>query len=127
MSFIDRKKLGDRGEYLAEDYLKQKGLHVVCRNFNCKQGEIDLICRDGKALVFVEVRYRSQTRHGSSVETVDWHKQQKIISAAQRYLQLQKLSESMPCRFDVIGIDSARADARSPSVVWIKDAFQVSP
>ena len=130
MAFINRKELGGRGERLASDYLKQAGLSVLCRNFQCKRGEVDLICRDGDTLVFIEVRYRkhsgSSARYGNSLETVDWRKQRKIINAAKYYLQSHRLGETLSCRFDVIGLDRLSSGTGTVSIAWIRDAFQVT-
>jgi putative endonuclease len=72
-------------------------------------------------LVFVEVRYRSNARFGSAVESVNRVKQLKIIHAAQHYLQQQHEFDEYICRFDVIGLES---DLKYPTINWIKDAFE---
>ena len=48
-----KKLIGQRAERLAESYLEEKGMELICRNYRCRQGEIDLILRDGQTLVFV--------------------------------------------------------------------------
>lgn len=87
----------------------------MARNFRCKSGEIDLIARDGRYLVFVEVKYRSSTGQGSASAAVDWHKQRRISQAAQFFLLRYGYGEP-PCRFDVIAIDGQQ-------IQWIKNAF----
>lgn len=97
-----------------------RGLKTVERNFNCRVGEIDLIMEDGETLVFAEIRYRSNPGFGSGAETVTWQKQQRIIRAAQRYLQFHAYRASRPCRFDVVSLDHAAGELR---VDWIRGAF----
>jgi putative endonuclease len=107
-------------ERVAEQYLQQHGVAVVTRNFLCKLGEIDLIGFDDETLVFIEVRYRGQTSHGSALESISFRKQQKILRTASLYLQLNKLWH-LNTRFDVIAIGPG-ADGR-PEIEWIRSAF----
>jgi len=88
----------------------------VGRNFRCRVGEIDLIMRDGQVVVFVEVRYRSDHRHGSAAETVTLQKQRRFTAAARRYLQQHPAAARAPCRFDVVAITGEQVD-------WLKGAF----
>lgn len=112
-------KRGASEEAQALHYLKQQGLRLLCKNFTCKRGEIDLIMSDGNTIVFVEVRYRRDARFGSAAETVSRSKQAKLIYAAQYYLQQQK-QPNKPCRFDVIAMS---ASDTAPTIHWIKNAF----
>ena len=114
-----KRAQGDVAENEALQYLRQHGLRLVRRNYQCKLGEIDLIMSDGTCLVFVEVRFRRNSRFGSPAETVVARKQQRLIRTAMHYLQNHKLDS--PCRFDVIGISG---DSDTVQVEWIKDAFQ---
>lgn len=108
---------GDQAEDLAAQYLQQHGLTICERNYSIKGGEIDLIARDQKHLVFVEVRYRSSDAFGSASESVTHHKQAKLRRTALHYLQKHRLHEQCPCRFDIVALS---ADNR---IDWIKDAF----
>lgn len=110
---------GSWGENFACAYLTQQGLQLISRNYHSRYGEIDLIMQQQQILVFVEVRYRRSASHGSSAESVNLRKQQKIILAAQEYLQT--LSEIPMCRFDVLAI---MGTMQAATVEWIKDAFQ---
>lgn len=74
-----------------------------------------------QVLVFVEVRYRKNTRFGSATDTVTSSKQAKIIRSAQRYLQQHDEFDEYICRFDVVGLES---DLKYPKINWIKDAFE---
>ncbi|HSI27811.1 MAG: YraN family protein [Methylophilus sp.] len=108
---------GIAAEAAAARFLKQQGLILVEQNYSCRFGEIDLIMRDQQSLVFVEVRLRSNLKFTSAADSIHPHKQQKLIRAAQHYLQ--NLASSSPCRFDVVLFDNARYE--SPN--WIRNAI----
>jgi putative endonuclease len=108
---------GKRGEDRAVEYLRGLGYRVVERNFRCKLGEIDVIARDGRSLVFVEVRTRADGRRGSALETVTGPKQRRIARVASYYLMVRRPTFEA-CRFDVVGITGAH-------IQHIKDAFRV--
>jgi putative endonuclease len=112
---------GEAWEWLAERYLRDRGLTTLARNFHCRLGEIDLVMRDGGMIVFVEVRYRRQSRFGSAIESVTRTKQLKICRAAGIFLSRRPALASRPCRFDVVGISGSAGDA---SVEWISGAFE---
>lgn len=105
---MNKRETGTKYETLAAEYLLQNGYHILHKNFRCKQGEVDIIARDGKYLVFIEVKYRSTLRSGHAVSAVSYKKQQTISRVAAFYLLKYKLSDSTPCRFDVVAIDGER-------------------
>lgn len=107
--------LGNRAESQALTYLKSHGCQLVVSNYNAKRGEIDLIVQDGETLVFVEVRYRSDSSRGTGAETVTRSKRLKIIRTAENFLVSNKQCRNMPCRFDVVSIGN--------SIDWIIRAF----
>lgn len=126
------KSLGKQAEDIAYRYLKTQGLFLVTRNYTCRLGEIDLIMQDQDMLVFIEVRYRKQHQFGHSLETVDIHKQTKLIKTAEHYLQSNLELAETPCRFDVLSITSEKSlplhkfntsHLYSAQVEWIKNAF----
>ncbi len=127
---MDRKP-GKRAQGLAHEqyaarWLQEKGLILLRQNYFCRLGEIDLIMRDQDTLVFAEVRYRRRRSHGDPIESVSRHKQRKLWQCARHYLMQTGLYESIPCRFDVIGIspDTRASGTRSEiQVEWIQDAF----
>lgn len=106
---------GQIGEDQALAYLQQQGLQLLERNFRCKGGEIDLIMQDGKNLVFVEVRMRSEQKFGGAAASIGSVKQKRLIIAAQIYLQRYKMPP--PCRFDVIAFDDKK-------MTWLKNAIE---
>jgi putative endonuclease len=95
---------GQSGEDLACEYLARQGLRVVERNYRCRAGEIDVVARDEATWVFVEVKERTGTSHGSAVEAVTPVKIQRLLRAARVYAATRGLSEA-PLRFDVVAID----------------------
>ncbi len=119
-----RQAIGQHAEQLAEQYLTQRGLRLLERNYRCRGGEIDLIMTDeSEALVFVEVRYRKHQAFGGAAASVDQRKQQRLLLAANHYLQRSRAMERR-CRFDVVAISPAR-DGQN-QVQWISNAIESS-
>ena len=106
---------GREGERLAAGFLMQSGLRILQRNYRCRRGEVDLIARDGDTLVFVEVRWRTGQRQGGAGESIDRHKQRRLMAAARFYL-MRYPGAVPPCRFDAILLDGAARKLR-----WLKD------
>lgn len=102
------RALGQHYEAIAERLLVGLGYQIIERNFTCRGGEIDLVCRDGEVLVFVEVRGRHDQAFGEAEATVDGRKQRRLRRAAWVYLLRRALGEPV-CRFDVLGIDARGA------------------
>lgn len=98
-------KIGRQGEAIALKYLLGKGYRLVRRNFYTRWGEIDLILwhRESKELIFVEVKTRSSTKFGYPEEAVDEHKLERIVKAADRYLQRTGYSGNY-C-FDIVSVE----------------------
>lgn len=96
------KQIGQQAEDSACHYLTSQGLSLVERNYNCTRGEIDLIMKDNSTTVFIEVRFRRDTNFGSGAESVDYHKQKKLLATASHYLQKHSKAARGVCRFDVI-------------------------
>lgn len=116
---MDAAILGKDAETRALHFLESHGLRCVARNYRCRTGEIDLIVQDQDSLVFVEVRYRRQSRFGSGAETVDWRKQSKLVACARHYLQRHPGAASQPCRFDVLSVSGTEIE-----IEWIRNAFE---
>lgn len=119
---MDRRKIGTDAERAAETYLLQQGLTLLLRNAQCRLGEIDLVMRDGDTLVFIEVRKRRSRQYGGAAQSVDYHKQRKLILTAQFLLTRYPQWSNLPCRFDVIAFE-AGSDQQTP--LWYKDAFRL--
>ncbi len=95
--------LGKRGEDLAAKFLAKEGYRIIERNFRCPYGEIDLIARDGKTVVFVEIKTRTSARLSPPYLAVNKSKRQKIKKTAQFYLNLKKAGP-VECRFDIVSV-----------------------
>ncbi|QIB69972.1 YraN family protein [Aminipila butyrica] len=95
--------LGAQGEEIAANYLKNKGYHVLERNFRCRMGEIDIIACTGRILVFVEVKTRSSQTYGLPCEAVTKTKQLHIRRVAGFYLLKNNMSH-IDQRIDVVEI-----------------------
>lgn len=102
---INKRKIGQRYEELAVQYLQKKGYRILKRNYRCRFGEIDVIARQGEYLVFIEVKYRGSRAYGTPEEAVDSRKQRRISRAALSFYAGNGYEQKIPCRFDVIGVD----------------------
>lgn len=109
-----KQALGAAGESRAAEFLAERGLPVVARNFRVRGGEIDLICRDGSAIIFVEVRLRSGSGYGGAAASITATKQARLVLAARHWLARHG---ERPCRFDCVLIQDGRIE-------WLKDAFR---
>ena len=89
---LNNRELGKLGEYYADKYISQNGYSILERNYRTKQGEIDIIAKDGNYLAFIEVKTRKSTKFGFPREAVDYYKQNKIRSIAQIYLAKNRKS-----------------------------------
>jgi putative endonuclease len=115
----ERLSLGKWGEQEAAEYLRRRGMRILERNLRTPVGEIDLIGRQGKTLVFVEVKTRRTGAFGSPLEAVGPTKQRQILRAAQWYLGDGKGRGLQP-RFDVVAV---RPGPDGAQVEHIPDAF----
>lgn len=124
------REKGDRGERIAREYLEAKGWRFVEANWSCKAGEIDLIFDDptapigspgtaGVVRVFVEVKTRVPTSYGRPQEAVAWHKQRKLLKAAQWYQQEKDYWGDI--RFDVVAIEMHDS---GPVIEHVEYAFE---
>ncbi len=116
-----RHTRGRAAEQQACDYLLSRGLKLLARNVRGRGGEIDLVMQDGNSLVFVEVRYRRSKRYGSAAESVNSIKQQRLVSVAQQYLQVNDPAGHLACRFDVIALHGESI----ADIEWIRNAIEV--
>lgn len=116
------KRLGQQAEDLALAYLEFQGLQLLARNYHFRLGEIDLVMRDGEALVFVEVRLRQGRGHGSAAESVTAGKQDKLIRGALHFLGTRPELADLNVRFDVLALSELRVDESC----WIRNAFDAS-
>lgn len=117
------KILGSWGEALAAEYLRKKKYQLLAIGFRCRFGEIDLIVKDKKNLVFVEVKLRKTTDFAAAREYVNRAKQDRIRMTASMYLS--RNPTALQPRFDVIEIYAPMGvDTPDPQINHMEDAFQ---
>jgi putative endonuclease len=97
---------GRAGEERAAGLLEAAGYSIVRRNLRLPGGEIDLVCRDGDTIVFVEVKARSNRRFGSAISGVDARKRRTLRRLAEDYVQI--VAPNARVRFDVVAVDGER-------------------
>lgn len=97
------KETGKLGEDIATHYLKQNGYVILDRNFECRQGEIDIIALDKKEIVFIEVKTRTSNKYGVPSEAVNKIKQKHMLQTIKYYLYIRNLSDEF-IRIDVIEV-----------------------
>ena len=115
----NNRKVGDAQETRAIFELEKLGYKILQKNFRCRMGEIDIIALHRGYLVFVEVKYRKNTRAGSAAEAVNWKKQQVISRVADYYIRTH-CSRFPSCRFDVVALDGE-------TVTVYENAFEYVP
>ncbi len=100
---VFRQATGKRGEEEAVNYLKRCGMRIICRNYRCRLGELDIVAEDNGVLVFVEVRSRRSKGYGLPQETIGARKRAQIRKVAQYYMLKENQGER-ECRIDVVAI-----------------------
>lgn len=119
---LHNKSLGCQGESLAVAYLERQRYRIVERNFRCRGGEIDIVARDGKTIVFIEVKTRKDRQYGPPQLAVTPFKQRQISKAALTWLAKNRQLESC-ARFDVISIMFSGEHSR---IEHIPNAFDLA-
>lgn len=113
---MNKREVGTEYEELAINYLREQGIKILERNFRNRQGEIDIIGKDGEYVVFIEVKFRRNEQKGNPVEAVNFAKQKNICKVADYYRMIHGLGEFSPIRYDVIAICNEQVE-------WYKNAF----
>lgn len=116
------QRLGKQAEEQARKYVEATGARVLRSNLQCRSGEIDLVCLDGKTLAFIEVRHRHSQRFGGAAASVGPAKQQRLARTAAFFLpglaRLHFNGRVPRCRFDVIALEGEHLS-------WLKGVFDV--
>ena len=116
-SVLTRQQAGAQYELEARRFLERKGLRFIAANVHSRGGEIDLIMKHAKVIVFVEVRYRRTNHFGDAAASVTRRKQQKLLHAAQYWLARTSGSfDTVDCRFDVLAFTGNEIE-------WLTNAF----
>lgn len=115
--------LGPWGEEKAAGFLRRKGYALVASNYRCKFGEIDLVVKNRRYLVFVEVKLRKNAEFAQAREFVDYRKQQRLRTTASMYLS--RYPTSLQPRFDVIEIYAPQGTETKKLIInHLEDAFE---
>ncbi len=103
-------RLGWRGEEIARSSLERQGWVLVQKHFRTREGEIDLVMKDGRTLVFVEVKTRRSPKFGLPEESITPKKLERMFAAGERYLQ--RHPHHGPIRFDLMVLDSSAGEQK---------------
>lgn len=120
-----RRVTGIKGEEEAARFLARCGYAILDKNVRTRAGEIDLVAREGKTLVFVEVKTRRDLEGDPPQAAVNTRKQNRLGKLAHGYLKLKRLRE-MSCRFDVVSI-IVNDEGGVKAIRHIPNAFSVAP
>lgn len=114
--------MGAWGEALAADYLKRKNFKICAMNYKSRFGELDIVARNKRFLVIVEVKLRKSDKFAAAAEFVDTYKQERLRKTAELYLE-ENPTKLQP-RFDVIEIYAPQGiDTINPVINHMEDAF----
>lgn len=116
-----KREVGSRGEQLAVKFLKKNGYKILQRNYRCKIGEIDIICYDHGAIVFVEAKTRYSSSYGPPELSVTEAKKRRIVKVAMHYVAEKKIV-GRDFRFDVVSVFYTPMK-KYPVITLFKNAF----
>jgi putative endonuclease len=100
---------GARGEAIAVAFLEKRGFEILHRNIRLSRLEIDIVCRDGATLVFVEVKHSLTAKYGHPATWIDQRKQEKLRLAAELYIEKFAVKDT-DIRFDAVTISGGKID-----------------
>jgi putative endonuclease len=121
-----RRTTGVKGEEEAARFLTRSGYAILDRNVRTRAGEIDLVAKEGKTLVFVEVKTRRDLIEGEPPQAgVHTRKQNRLAKLAHGYLKLKRIRQT-PCRFDVVAV-IINDEGGVKAIRHIPNAFSVAP
>lgn len=114
----DSNQIGRQAENTARDYLLRAGLSFVTSNYHSRAGEIDIVMRDGATWVFVEVKFRKKSSHGTAVDFFHQAKRKKFVKAVQYFMHNHSLNPAMvDHRIDLVAIDGTICEQ---NIQWYK-------
>jgi putative endonuclease len=122
MALNQRQTFGRESESIAVKHLKKHGYKILEQNYRSKLGEIDIIAKDKKTLVFVEVKARRSDRYGSPKWAITPQKKRQVSKVALYYLKVTKQT-NVKARFDVVTVRSLES---KPQIEIIKNAFELA-
>lgn len=103
MKGFGKRELGGRSERVAAEYLRRMGLRILEVNHRCRLGEIDIVAREGRTMVFVEVKSKGGPAYGRPEEMITAAKRRKLTALALAYIRKSGW-RGRPARFDVVTI-----------------------
>jgi putative endonuclease len=115
------RNIGKYGEDLASAYLESKDWLIFDRNYSFEKAEVDIVATDRNYIVFVEVKFRSDTYFGQPEDYVTPKKEENIKKAAEAWIYERKM-ETAVVRFDVISI--VQKGNQAPQITHFEDAFR---
>ena len=119
MAIMQRKELGRWGEDTAEKYLEDNGIHIIQKNYRTRYGEVDLIGKEDKNFVFIEVKTRQSQRFGFPEEAVTNNKLDRIETVVWDYFEEFNIND-VDWRIDIVSIiRDAKTDQFQ--LKWIKN------
>ena len=113
---MNTREKGTEYEHIAANYLQNHGVIISECNYRSRQGEIDIIGKDGEYTVFFEVKYRKNGANGQPAEAVNYRKQRKICKVADHYRMIHQIGEFSPVRYDIVAICGTE-------ITWYQNAF----
>ncbi|HEY6098536.1 MAG TPA: YraN family protein [Anaeromyxobacter sp.] len=115
----DRRARGREAEELAAAFLRRCGFEILDRNHAIRRGEVDLVCREGEVLCFVEVRSRTSEAQGGPEETVGRRKARRVVAAATDWAA-RNGGLDREIRFDVVAVTFGEG---GPRIAHFRAAF----
>ncbi len=113
---MNKRKAGQEGEELAVQFLRRRGYRILHRNFSARQGELDIVAKDRKELVFVEVKMGNSAGFGYPAEAVTATKMGRMQKTALYYLVKNRLTDT-PYRFEVVSILNTGSDRYAIDII----------
>lgn len=113
---MNRVEIGKNYEERAAVFLEKQGFRILDRNFRCRQGEVDIVGIHENCLVFVEVKYRKNSRAGMPEEAVGAEKQSKICRTSDYFRMGHSQYGNLQVRYDVVAV-------LSDEIRWYRNAF----
>ncbi len=116
------RERGRAAEELAAGWLEARGFAILARNHATRRGEVDLVCREGETLCFVEVRSRAPSGYGTAADSITRRKARRVVAAATDWA-LRHGGLDGPVRFDVVAITTGPG---GPEVELYRGAFDAT-
>jgi putative endonuclease len=116
------RERGRAAEDVAAGWLEARGFDVLARNHATRRGEVDLVCREGETLCFVEVRSRAPSGYGTPAGSVTRRKARRVVAAATDWA-MRHGGIDRPIRFDVVAVTTGPG---APEVELFRGAFDAT-